>query len=88
MPPSFSPWFDLSIRVPHLQEMTEGKMKLVGSGTIRDVYVVKYRREKLVVKVTRDDFGLRAPQRVENMCRREVAALTAVRNRALTAVDL
>lgn len=61
--------------------MADGERKLVGNGKIRDVYVVEYRGEELVMKVVRKDYELRGPmKRVENMHRWEAVALTAVRD--------
>lgn len=69
------------IRVLSSQEMMDGNIKLVGSGKIRDVYIVKYGGEKLVVKVLREDFVSRASKtRVERIFRWEAVALSSVRD--------
>ncbi|CAM9799268.1 unnamed protein product [Ectocarpus fasciculatus] len=60
--------------------MLAGEKKLIGNGNIRDVYLVEWGGRKLVVKVLREDFRLRASRRrVDKIHRWEAAALDAVR---------
>ena len=60
--------------------MLAGEKELIGNGNIRDVYVVVHEGRKLVLKVLREDYELRATKaRADKMHRWEAAALDAVR---------
>lgn len=61
--------------------MLTGEKELIGSGFIRDVYLVEWEGRKLAVKFLREDFELRASEgSAENLHRWEAAALDAVRD--------
>ena len=59
--------------------MLSGKKELVGSGFIRDVYLVEWKGRELAVKFLREDYEERASEGLaEYIHRWEAAALDAV----------
>lgn len=59
--------------------MLQGKKDLIGTGNIREVYLIKYKGAQVVVKVLRDDYRTRAGMsRVKKIHQWEAAALDAV----------
>lgn len=69
----------LPARTLGLQTMLTGEKQLVGSGFIRDVYLVEWEGRKLAVKFLREDYELRASEgAAESLHRWEEAALDAV----------
>ena len=63
--------------------MLAGKKKLIGNGNVRDVFPVKHKGRKLVLKALREDYELRASKaRADRMHQWEAAALDAVRERS------
>lgn len=61
------------------QAMLDGDITLIGSGMIRDVYLVEHEGQKLVLKVLREDYELIASKSwIEDIHRWEAAALDAV----------
>lgn len=68
------------MRNPLDKPLLAGEKELIGNGNIRDVYLVKHRGRKLVIKALREDYEMRAGKsRVEKIHRWEAAALDAVR---------
>lgn len=66
--------------------MLAGKKKLLGSGNIRDVFLVDYHGRKFVLKTLREDFVATA-LRTKKMHRWEAAALDAVRSGVWVVVE-
>lgn len=59
--------------------MLTGEKQLIGSGFIRDVYLVEWEGRKLVVKFLREDYEERVSEGLaENVHQWEAAALDAV----------
>lgn len=71
------------------QTMLTGEKTLIGSGFIRDVYLVDWEGRKLVVKFTREDYEERVGEDLaENIHQWEAAALDAVsENRFLNGMN-